>query len=232
MSKELELKYRIKEPALGTINEFLTIDKISNFNLSDIEKKDIVDVYYDTQDYKISKSNSVLRLRVENFNSFFITIKTSLPRKDSESAAFERDEYEDSLTEEVVTEVYHKLKKFGLEIPDFERNDFLNYGLYGMFKIWDLKEIFVCENTRKIRNLFENKNIVAELCIDDVLVSTFGKKEKFQEMEIEAKNGNFDKIEQISDFLKVNYSEKLDTGKQSKYETGIRLLLGKNIVEY
>jgi inorganic triphosphatase YgiF len=228
MSREIELKYRFKESASETINIFLGLEKLDNLFLGDIQKKEIVDVYYDTFDFKISKAKSILRVRVENFTDFYITIKTSI---NVNNAIFEREELEDIPSEQYIEVVHNKLKSFGLDLKDFDKFDYYNYGIWGMFKIWELKEIFVCENTRNIRNLFENDCLVAELSVDDVLISTFGKKEKFQEIEIEAKNNNNDKLFKLAEFIDNNYSDKLEKGLQSKYETGIKLLFGKNIFE-
>lgn len=228
MSIETELKYRIKEPSDKTVLSLLSLEKFNNLNPGKIEKKEIVDVYYDTRDYKISKAKSVFRVRVVNYHDFYITIKTSLSVKDG---IFEREEIEDELSDEFIGVVYNKLKSFGLDLKEFNMMDYYSYGIWGMFKMWELKEIFVCENTRNIRNLYEDQNLIAELSVDNVLISTFGKKEKFVELEVEARNNNSEKVKQLTEFLDKTYGDVLQKGLQSKYETGIRLLFGKNIFE-
>lgn len=229
MSLEIELKYRIKEPSKEIEKILLSEEKFGDYSLGEIENKEIVDVYYDTADYKISKSKSILRVRVENYHNFYLTIKTTIKVDD---AKFVREEIEEAISEEFVKQVHSKLEEFGMQLKEFDRFDYLQYGIWGLFKMWDLREIFVCENSRRIRNIYDKNNQqIAELSFDNVLISTFGKKDSFKEIEIEQKN-NSDEFVKLHEFIDKNIENHLIKGQKSKFETGINLLFGDKLESF
>ncbi len=237
MKIEKEIKYKLSLPAENIIDELLNIYSVDKYTLGEHEKKEIVDVYYDNQAFNISKSKSIFRYRVINFNKFLLTLKTTLKRDDQDIPLYIREEFEEQATPEHLIIIYDKLREIGLPLQDFNIKDFYDYGIWGLLKIWELREIFVCENTRLVKKIFHGDYEIGEMCIDDVLISTFGKKETFKELEIEVADESDETIEFIkvfTDYINKNYPTKLITNKYSKFETGMKLLLGDKdvIFEY
>jgi len=226
MKIEQELKYRLHLPCEETIEELMNLKNINSYVFEEAQKKEIVDVYYDNQNFAISKLKSIFRFRVVDFKTFLVTFKTTVKLNNELVPLFIREEFEETNSLENLIIIHQKLIDLGLKLPEFDMKDFQSYGIWGLLKMWELREIFVCENTRMIRKIMKNNIQVAELCIDDVIVSTFGKKENFKEIEIEAIGEHSEVINELALHFESNYNNKIYANKNSKYETGIKLLLG------
>jgi len=225
MNIKQKLRYRLYFQEENTIETLLNLQEIDSYSLSLPNKEEIVDVYYDNQNFNISKSSNILLFRVVDFNSFSLTFKTS-QKKENQEVVSNDQELEETISIENLMIIHKNLTDIGMQLQEFNTKDFENYGIWGVFKIWDLREIFVCETTRHIRKIYENEIEVAVLYIDDILISTFGKKQTYKEIKIQFIDNN-NIINNLSQYFELNYKDKLFANQSTKHETGIKLLLGE-----
>jgi inorganic triphosphatase YgiF len=169
------------------------------------------DVYFDTEDYKLLKSNTAVRIRQRGEN-YVGTCKVSL---NQQGAVYERKELDWQLSEGEI-KLWNEEKKPA--IPSAVTDD-LN------IKTQSLRRVLVADIRREAAIIRDNENLQFELSLDSVIFR--GHKGRFPYCEIEAElvSGNVSHFRQVIDNLQNCF--KLQPAIDSKYKKGM-MLAGKH----
>lgn len=211
---EIEKKYFIQDKII--FSEVLKrLGSLEGYTID--EKKEVIqeDYYFDTTDYFLSKSNKTLRFRNKN-NKVYLTIKTpTREAKFSEEGMeqSERFEYEIEVKQADINDNLEEIIKY---VPELKN------------KLPELVKTLTIKNKRKIYEL-KCRNILFEICFDDVIYQADTKEVKDYQIEIELKSEYLHRVNLkiISDYLE-NKIPDLITTTMSKYKKGLELI-NKNI---
>lgn len=219
MEKELKLKianeFRSSYEKMLKNEKFL-IEKIKSFfgfeeNEMTFEKKNLIDVYYDTNKFDLKNQKSLMRIRKDS-KSFIFTIKYNQTEK---NGIFKRSEKEFSLNkQDVVT----------LQQSNFQSAVSL---FFPKLSGASISEAFTINNKRKIINIEKASGEIYEIALDDFdYLSGLTKlnDRKNYSIEVEAKNDLAEEnIEQVKNRIE-NLKDVFEFETKSKYENGFEYL--------
>src|SRR3989338_7512018 len=161
------------------------------------------DVYLDTSDYTLLKSDAALRIR-QRGESYVGAYKSCVKQRD---AIFERKEFEWTLSTEerkptVPPMVIEKLHLQGQE----------------------LRKVLVVETQRYTATIIGNDGFKAELSLEEVIFRGHKGQKTYREIEVELLSGQLEQLKQFTNSLQ--YLLKLQPAIDSKFKKGM-ILVGK-----
>lgn len=169
------------------------------------------DVYFDTPDYTLLRSDVAIRIRQRGEN-YVGACKLS---KNQQGAIFERKEHEWIPS---CDEIKHWNEEKKLTIPP-SVIDTLN--LHGQ----TLRKVLVVETLRYTAIIYGNKGFKAVLSLDEVTFRGHKGKKQYREIEAELLNGQFEQLKQVTGSLQNRLQ--LQPAIDSKYKKGM-MLVGKH----
>lgn len=205
---EVEAKF-ICPDGLG-LNDFLVA--ISTMNLKYTRENPCFqrDVYLDTPDYTLLKSDTALRIR-QRGERYVGAYKRSEKQQDS---IFERREIEWTLSSEEV-KLWNEEKK-----PTIPPIVIGKLHLQGQV----LRKVLVVETQRYTATIIGNDGFKAELSLDEVIFRGHKGQKTYREIEVELLSGQFEQLKQFASSLQNQL--KLQPAIDSKYKKGM-ILVGK-----
>src|SRR3989339_1991143 len=205
---EVEAKF-ICPDGLG-LNDFLAA--ISTMNLKYTKEHPCFqrDVYLDTSDYTLLKSDTALRIRQRGEN-YVGAYKSCVKQLDT---IFERKEFEWTLSNEE-TRLWAEEKKPTIPSMVLEK-----LHLQGQ----ELRKVLVVETQRYTATVIGNDGFKAELSLDEVIFRGHKGQKTYREIEVELLNGQFEQLKQFTSSLQNQL--KLQPAIDSKYKKGM-ILVGK-----
>ena len=168
------------------------------------------DVYLDTPDYTLLKSNAALRIRQRGEN-YVGAYKSCVKQLDT---IFERKEFEWTLSNEE-TKRWTEERKPTIPPAIIEK---LN--LHGQ----ELRKVLVVETQRYTAIIIGNFGFKAELSLDEVIFRGHKGQNTYREIEVELLSGQFEQLKQFTSSLQNQL--KLQPAIDSKYKKGM-ILVGK-----
>ena len=168
------------------------------------------DIYLDTSDYTLLKSDAALRIR-QRGESYVGAYKASERQQD---AIFERREFEWTLSNEE-TRLWTEEKKPTIPPMVIEK-----LHLQGQ----ELRKVLVVETQRYTAIIIGNDGFKAELSLDEVIFSGHKGQKTYREVEVELLSGQFEQLKQFTSSLQNQL--KLQPAIDSKYKKGM-ILVGK-----
>ncbi|HHT9105807.1 MAG TPA: CYTH domain-containing protein [Candidatus Wujingus californicus] len=168
------------------------------------------DVYLDTPDYKLVKSDAAIRIRRrgENYVGAFKTAGRQ------QGAIFERREVEWTLSAEEI-KLWNGEKR--PTIPPAVANEL-------DIEVQTLRKALVVETNRNTAIINSNDGLKAELSLDDVSFRGHKGQKQYREIEVELLDGQFEQFQHLTDALQSHL--KLQPAVDSKYRKGM-MLVGK-----
>ena len=205
---EVEAKF-ICPDGLG-LNDFLVA--ISTMNLKYTRENPCFqrDVYLDTSDYTLLKSDAALRIR-QRGESYVGAYKSCVKQRDT---IFERKELEWTLSNDE-TKRWTEERKPTIPPAIIEK---LN--LQGQV----LRKVLVVETQRYTAIIIGNDGFKAELSLDEVIFRGHKGQNTYREIEVELLCGQFEQLKQFTSSLQNQL--KLQPAIDSKYKKGM-ILVGK-----
>ncbi|AGB49035.1 hypothetical protein Metho_0787 [Methanomethylovorans hollandica DSM 15978] len=201
---EIEAKFSV--PKKDTFEALMSAQSIGPFALSTAVQARLEDTYLDTVDMAIMSSGHYLRRRQKE-DSIIYTIKSLGGMR--KNGVRHREEMEYLLKQDTPFEKWND--------PDMK--EFLA-GIVGKNKLIPL---FNVSHIRNVRNIFNKEKHVAELSLDDVLITVWEKRLEYLEIEVEMlPEGNKGDMEKLMDELKKNYS--LSPDSLAKFEYALQLM--------
>lgn len=168
------------------------------------------DVYLDTPDYKLIKSDAAIRIRRRGEN-YVGAFKTSGRQQ---GAIFERREVEWTLSTE---EIKFWNEKKRPTIPPAVANEL-------DIEVQTLRKVLVVETNRNTAIIDSGSGFRAELALDDVSFRGHKGQKQYREIEVELLDGQFEQFQHLTDNLKNHFE--LQPAIDSKYRKGM-MLVGK-----
>jgi inorganic triphosphatase YgiF len=205
---EIEAKFLCPED-LG-LDNLLTAVKGINFNYTRENPCFQTDIYLDTADYILLKSDAALRIR-QRGESYMGAYKSCVKQRD---AIFERKELEWTLSNDE-TKRWTEERKPTIPPAIIEK---LN--LQGQV----LRKVLVVETQRYTATIIGNDGFKAELSLDDVIFRGHKGQKTYREIEVELLSGQFEQLKQFTGSLQNQL--KLQPAIDSKYKKGM-ILVGK-----
>ncbi len=205
---EVEAKF-ICPAGLG-LNDFLAA--ITTLNLKYTRENPCFqrDVYLDTADYALLKSNAALRIRQRGEN-YVGAYKLCVKQLDT---IFERKELEWTLSNE---ETRHWTEEKKPTIPPIVIE---KLHLLGQ----ELRKVLVVETQRYTATIIGNDGFKAELSLDEIIFRGHKGQKTYREIEVELLSGQFEQLKQFTSSLQNQL--KLQPAIDSKYKKGM-ILVGK-----
>ena len=205
---EVEAKFICPE-GLG-LNDFLVA--ISTMNLKYTRENPCFqrDVYLDTADYTLLKSDAALRIR-QRGESYVGAYKSCVKQLD---AIFERKELEWTLSNEE-TRLWTEEKKPTIPSIVIEKLHLQGH---------ELRKVLVVETQRYTATIIGNDGFKAELSLDEVIFRGHKGQNNYREIEVELLSGQFEQLKQFTSSLQNQL--KLQPAIDSKYKKGM-ILVGK-----
>lgn len=168
------------------------------------------DVYLDTPDYKLNKSDAAIRIRRRGEN-YVGAFKTSGRQQ---GAIFKRREVEWTLSAEEI-KLWNEDKK--PTIPQAVTGEL-------DIEVQTLRKVLVVETNRNTAIINSNDGLKAELALDDVTFRGHKGQKQYREIEVELLDGEFEQFQHLTDALQSHF--KLQPAVDSKYRKGM-MLVGK-----
>jgi len=130
---EIESKFTIPEEFSNTLLKDFKVDFLQGYQLSNIKRKSILDIYFDFEDSKLDKLNCSLRVRYVNNEKVLLTLKAP---KSINGPVHEREELEGPLNMNKLKGIIEKLKEIADEQIDYspELIDLTYWGVNKVFK--------------------------------------------------------------------------------------------------
>lgn len=205
---EIEAKYICPE-GLG-IEDLLIAINTADFKYTRENPCFQTDVYLDTSDYTLLKSDAALRIR-QRGESYVGAYKASERQQD---AIFERREFEWTLSNEETRRWTEEKKPtiLPIVIEKLHRRE------------QELRKVLVVETQRYTAIILGNDGFKAELSLDEVVFRGHKGQKTYREIEIELLNGQFEQLEQFASSLQNRLT--LQPAIDSKYKKGM-ILVGK-----
>lgn len=168
------------------------------------------DVYLDTPDYKLIKSDAAIRIRMRGEN-YVGAFKTSGRQQ---GAIFERREVEWMLSAEEI-KLWNEDKKPTIPLAVVNELD---------IEVQTLRKVLVVETNRNTVIIDSSDGLRAELALDDVSFRGHKGQKQYREIEVELLDGQFEQFQHLTDALQSHF--KLQPAVDSKYRKGM-MLVGK-----
>ena len=168
------------------------------------------DVYLDTSDYTLLKSDAALRIRQRDEN-YVGAYKSCVKQLDT---IFERREFEWALSNEE-TKLWTEEKKPMIPPIVIEKLHLLGQ---------ELRKVLVVETQRYTAIIIGNDGFKAELSLDEVIFRGHKGQNTYREIEVELLSGQFEQLKQFTSSLQNQL--KLQPAIDSKYKKGM-ILVGK-----
>ena len=168
------------------------------------------DIYLDTPDYKLIKSDAAIRIRRrgENYVGAFKTAGRQ------QGAIFERREVEWLLSAEEI-KLWNEKKRPTILPAVVNELD---------IEVQTLRKVLVVETNRNTVILDSSDGFRAELSLDDVSFRGHKGQKQYREIEVELLDGQFEQFQHLTDALQSHF--KLQPAVDSKYRKGM-MLVGK-----
>jgi len=205
---EVEAKFLCPE-GLGMDN-LLTAVKGINFNYTAENPCFQTDIYLDTADYVLLKSDAALRIR-QRGESYVGAYKKSEKQQDS---VFERREIEWTLSSDEV-KLWTEEKKPTIPPAVIEKLPLQEQGL---------RKVLVVETQRNTAIITGNEGFQAELSLDEVTFRGHKGQRTYREIEVELLSGQVGQLHQFVSSLQNQLN--LQPASDSKYKQGM-ILVGK-----
>jgi exopolyphosphatase/guanosine-5'-triphosphate,3'-diphosphate pyrophosphatase len=200
---EIEAKFSVPEKEIFAT--LMSAQSIGPFVLDAAVQARLEDAYLDTVDMAIMSEGYYLRHRQKGQHIIY-TIKS---RGGLEKGIRRREEMECVLEQEMPYEKWDSadMKAF----------------LSGVVGKSILMPLFNVSHIRNVRNFIDDKRHVAELSLDDVVITCWGKKLSYLEIELELlSGGDEDDLYKLVDMLRQEYG--LVPDSLSKFERGLQLM--------
>ena len=168
------------------------------------------DIYLDTSDYTLLKSDAALRIR-QRGESYMGAYKKS---EKQQGSVFERREIEWTLSSDEV-KLWTEEKK-----PTIPPTVIEKLHLQGQ----ELRKVLVVETQRYTAIIIGNDGFKAELSLDEVIFRGHKGQNTYREIEVELLSGQFEQLKQFTSSLQNQL--KLQPAVDSKYKKGM-ILVGK-----
>ena len=168
------------------------------------------DIYLDTSDYTLLKSDAALRIR-QRGESYMGAYKKS---EKQQGSVFERREIEWTLSSDEV-KLWTEEKKPTIPPMVIEK-----LHLQGQ----ELRKVLVVETQRYTAIIIGNDGFKAELSLDEVIFRGHKGQNTYREVEVELLSGQFEQLKQFTSSLQNQL--KLQPAIDSKYKQGM-ILVGK-----
>ena len=168
------------------------------------------DIYLDTSDYTLLKSDAALRIR-QRGESYVGAYKKS---EKQQGSVFERREIEWTLSSDEV-KLWTEEKK-----PTIPPTVIEKLHLQGQ----ELRKVLVVETQRYTAIIIGNDGFKAELSLDEVIFRGHKGQKTYREIEVELLSGQFEQLKQFTSSLQNQL--KLQPAVDSKYKKGM-ILVGK-----
>ena len=168
------------------------------------------DIYLDTSDYTLLKSDAALRIR-QRGESYVGAYKKS---EKQQGSVFERREIEWTLSSDEV-KLWTEEKK-----PTIPPTVIEKLHLQGQ----ELRKVLVVETQRYTAIIIGNDGFKAELSLDEVIFRGHKGQKTYREIEVELLSGQFEQLKQFTSSLQNQL--KLQPAIDSKYKQGM-ILVGK-----
>ena len=168
------------------------------------------DIYLDTSDYTLLKSDAALRIRQRGEN-YVGAYKSCIKQLDT---IFERREFEWTLSNEE-TRRWTEEKKPTIPPIVIEK-----LHLQGQV----LRKVLVVETQRYSATIIGNDGFKAELSLDEVIFRGHKGQKTYREIEVELLSGQFEQLKQFTNGLQNQL--KLQSAIDSKYKKGM-IFVGK-----
>ena len=168
------------------------------------------DIYLDTSDYTLLKSDAALRIR-QRGESYMGAYKKS---EKQQGSIFERREIEWTLSSDEV-KLWTEEKK-----PTIPPTVIEKLHLQGQ----ELRKVLVVETQRYTAIIIGNDGFKAELSLDEVIFRGHKGQNTYREVEVELLSGQFEQLKQFTSSLQNQL--KLQPAVDSKYKQGM-VLVGK-----
>ena len=169
-----------------------------------------MDVYLDTSDYTLLKSDAALRIR-QMGEDYVGAYKSCVKQQDT---IFERKELEWTLSNDE-TKLWTEEKKPTIPPMVIEK-----LHLQGQ----ELRKVLVVETQRYTATVIGNDGFKAELSLDEVIFRGHKGQNTYREVEVELLSGQFEQLKQFTGSLQNQL--KLQPAVDSKYKQGM-ILVGK-----
>ena len=205
---EIEAKFLCPEGL--SLDNLLTAVKGINFNYTRQNPCFQTDIYLDTSDYTLLKSDAALRIR-QRGESYMGAYKKS---EKQQGSVFERREIEWTLSSDEV-KLWTEEKKPTIPPIVIEK-----LHLQGQ----ELRKVLVVETQRYTATIIGNDGFKAELSLDEVIFRGHKGQKTYREIEVELLSGQFEQLKQFTNSLQ--YLLKLQPAIDSKYKKGM-ILVGK-----
>ena len=221
-NQELEATLLIcSENPQEVVGQVASLTGIEDYRLLPQDSSKIHDIYFDTPDAFLNNKKIALRLR-QIGKEQWITLKG--PSYLTGWGSMERLEIEESWSKKSLINIFNKLVEEGFELPHLPEDFDLITPREVMTGV-GLKVIQDRVTSRQIRNIvYKNVNtgpILAELAIDSVMYSIGNENIHHNEVEIEAKMQDSEKVIQvISKHLIERFKPALCKWDHSKLATG------------
>lgn len=217
---EIEKKYYLNDKHI--FNDVITLlESYNRYEIINIEEKEQVDYYYDTDDNYLYHNDRTIRIRKKSGINF-ITVKiptitdTEKNLEELIKNQSERFEYEKEITSEDVNKNKQFITKY---IPEISEKQLI-------------KSLIIKNKRRKIMLYNKNnKDIAFEMVFDNVKYENMeGKIQQDYQIEIEMKSDYSHKVnlKVLTDYIEKNISG-INSTLKSKYQRGLELIVDSNI---
>jgi exopolyphosphatase/guanosine-5'-triphosphate,3'-diphosphate pyrophosphatase len=201
---ETEAKFLVPEKDIFDI--FISAWNIGPFLLDAATQNRLEDTYLDTVDMAIMSNGYYLQRRQKEKGIVYTIRSLGGIRK---NGVKHRKEMECLLEQDIPFEEWN--------YPDMKEC------LTGIVGKSELMPLFNVSHTRKVRNVFDKERHVAELILDDVLITAWEKKLEYLEIEVEMlSDGNGKDLEKLMSVLTKEYG--LFPDPSSKFERALQLM--------
>lgn len=210
LREKTEIEANFICPDILDLNDLITVVSASGFQYTRETPYFQTDIYFDTPNYTLLKTDAALRIRQID-ESYMGTYKVSKKQHDT---IFERSELEWTLSSNEI-KLWREEKK-----PIIPPKVIEKLNLSGE----TLRKVLVIETYRHIITIHKDDEFKAELSLDEVTFRGHKGHKPYREIEGELLNGQFEYFKQVIDSLQNQL--KLQPATDSKYKKGL-LLVGK-----
>jgi len=208
-----------------TIKRFGSIEKIGEMHLGTPLTERINDTYFDTVDFKLAQTKSVLRSRLLKNNELLLTLKVKHANESKDRAIYYRREFEGPPDTQTIHDIWQALVDLNLVPENFSELDLYRYGFIGVFNQWNIQEMFKSKTKRTTRSILNDSDQhIATISLDEVTLLNSRKEKEYIEIEIEAIAGYESELTSIVKPFQKEFGSYITISEQSKYERGLEFV--------